>query len=179
MLAALHLVARGYDPADLGDSERACLELLRKTRLVRNATALLTEACDTIVRSGFTSDGRAFHIVHGGLDPTLGLAATPDPVKIHRKAFGDEPHWWENYRGDDGLIIVGHQPIREPLALRRDGRPIAVNVDTACVRGHRLTAYLVDDDRFVSVASRQPRGPDFGRILTLDPLGRTVRAGRT
>jgi hypothetical protein len=175
MLAALHLVGRGVPSEDLGDAERECLETLRRARLVRNAHALMTEACDTIVRSGRTADGRPFHVVHGGIDPALGLRGTPDPVKVHRKSFGAEPHWWEAYRGEDGLIIVGHQPIREPLVLRRDGLPIAVNVDTGCVRGNRLTAYLTDDDRLVSVASRQPRGVDFERMITLDPLGRTAR----
>jgi hypothetical protein len=178
LLAALLLVARGHPPEDLGDSERECLEILRKARLVRSAQALLLEACDTIVRSGRTADGRPFHVVHGGIDPALGLRDTPDPVKIHRKAFGEDPHWWESYRGDDGLIIVGHQPIREPLVLRRAGRPIVVNVDTGCVRGNRLTAYLTDEDRLVAVPSRQPRGHGFARMIELDPLGRTVRSLR-
>jgi hypothetical protein len=178
LLASLHLAARGHPPEDLGDSERSCLEILRKARLVRNAQALLVEACDTIVRSGRTSDGRVFHVLHGGIDPELGLRDTPDPIKINAKAFGLEPHWWEGYRGEDGLIIVGHQPIREPLVLRRAGRPIVVNVDTGCVRGNRLTAYLTDEDRLVSTPSRQPRGNGFARLLELDPLGRTRRPAR-
>lgn len=175
MLASLHLVDRGFPVADLGDSERNCLEILRKARLVRNAQALLTEACDTIVRTGRTADGRTFHVVHGGIDPALGLRDTPDPIKVHVKAFGLDPHWWESYRGDDGLIIVGHLPLREPLVLRRDGRPIVVNVDTGCVRGNRLSAWLADEDRIESVPSRQPRGSGPDRLLELDALGRTKR----
>lgn len=178
LLASILLVARGHPLEDLGAAERECLEILRKARLVRNAQALLAEACDTIVRSGRTADGRTFHVVHGGIDPELGLHGTPDPIKVHRKAFGDDPHWWESYRGDDGLIIVGHQPLREPLVLRRAGRPIVVGVDTGCVRGHRLTAYLTDEDRLLSVASRQPRGNGFARLLELDPLGRTIRRAK-
>lgn len=175
MLAALHLVGRGVPVEDLGDAERACLDVLRRARLVRHAQSLLTEACDTIVRSGRTADGRPFHVLHGGIDPALGLRGTPDPVKVHRKSLGDEPHWWESYRGEDGLIVVGHQPIRDALVLRRDGPPIVVNVDTGCVRGNRLTAYLPDEDRLVAVASRQPRGDEFERMISLDALGRTRR----
>jgi hypothetical protein len=94
--------------------------------------------------------------VHGGIEPRLGPRRTPDQVKIHIKAENDEPHWWERYRGDDGLIVVGHKPLMAPMVLRRkDGAPIVANIDTGCVYGNRLTAYLVNEDRLMQVPSRQ------------------------
>ena len=63
--------------------------------------------------------------------------------------------------GRDGLIIVGHKPLREPLLLRRDGRPIVVNVDTGCAYGGALTGYVVEEERFLQVPSRQPAREGF------------------
>jgi hypothetical protein len=86
-------------------------------------------------------------VMHGGIDPRLGLENTPDDVKIHIKALDGEPQWWEHYDGSDGLIIVGHKPLPEPIVLRHpDGRPYVVNVDSGCVYGGWLSAYAIEPD---------------------------------
>jgi len=151
LLAALVQVQSGVSPTQLAKTERACWQLLARHGMLRLAMRLMVEASEATevrdVAQGWT-------VMHGGIDPQLGLAGTPDDVKIHIKALDGEPHWWERYDGRDGLIIVGHKPVPEPLVLRdAAGRPIVVNVDTGCVYGGQLTAYEIDTDTLLLAPS--------------------------
>lgn len=153
LLAALMQVQSGVSPTHLAKTERFCWQLLARHGMLRLAMRLMVEASETTelrdVAAGWT-------VVHGGIDPRLGLEGTPDDVKIHIKALEGEPHWWERYDGRDGLIVVGHKPVPEPLVLRHpDGRPYVVNVDTGCVYGGMLTAYEIESDTLLVAPSLQ------------------------
>lgn len=155
LLSAIVRMQAGASLALLPRSERVAIELLQRSGMMREATRLLTEACERVeVRD---PRGR-WTVVHGGIDPTLGAERTPDDVKIHIKAAEGEPNWWELYDGRDGLVIVGHRPVRQPLVLRRaDGSPYVVNVDTGCTYGGALTAYCIEADQLIQVpASGSP-----------------------
>ncbi|MDZ4829793.1 MAG: metallophosphoesterase [Phycisphaerae bacterium] len=179
MLLAIVQIEAGVDPDHLPRTERACWRILHKKRAVRNATELLVEANETIERRGGVGP-RRWTVVHGGIEPKLGFARTPDQVKIHIKADEGDPHWWERYRGDDGLIIVGHKPLLHPMILRATGRlPIVANIDTGCAYGNALTAYAIDEDRVIQVPSRQPRGEEYRGLRTADHNGSTRRGTQT
>lgn len=143
----------------LPDTEAETLRLLEKSPLIRDASDLTLEACGRIqVRD---PRGR-WTIVHGGIDPSLGVEHTPDHVKVHIKAAEGSPHWWERYDGRDGLIVVGHKPLPEPLIKRSDrGDPYVAVIDTGCAYGGALTAYCLEDDRLIQVASHQPPANGF------------------
>lgn len=178
MLLAIVQVEAGVDVDHLPRTERLTWNILHKKRILTEATELLVEANETIEVSS-TLPPRRFTVIHGGIEPKLGLARTPDQVKIHLKAEGDEPHWWERYRGDDGLLIVGHKPLLEPLILRtKANEPIVANVDTGCAYGNMLTAYLPAEDRVMSVPSRQPRGEQYRALRVADQTGSTRRGQR-
>ncbi len=174
MLLAMVRVQSGLDPEHLGRAERQCWHTLHKRKCVPDAFRLLVEANETVEYRG--GGERPWTVVHGGIEPKLGLARTPDQVKIHIKAEDGEPHWWERYRGEDGLIIVGHKPLLEPMILRRrDGTALVANIDTGCVYGNILTAYLVEADHLMQVPSRQERGEQFRALRAADELGSTTR----
>jgi diadenosine tetraphosphatase ApaH/serine/threonine PP2A family protein phosphatase len=120
-------------------------------------------------------------VVHAGIRPEFGLANTEPHDKIHLKPDAGGSPWWNDYDGDDGLIICGHKPVDAPIRSVRNERPVAVNVDTGCVAGGSLTAYLVEHDEFIGVESRQVRGRKTGgRIVEPTPIGPPpvrVRAG--
>ncbi len=179
MLLALVQVEAGLDPDRLPRTERETWQILHKRRAIREATELLVECNETIELRGGTAE-RPWTAVHGGIEPRLGLARTPDQLKIHIKSERDEDeHWWERYRGDDGLIVVGHKPLRAPMVLRRrDGTPIVVNLDTGCVYGNTLTAYLPGADRLISVPSRQHRTDKFRALREADATGSTRHVAR-
>jgi bis(5'-nucleosyl)-tetraphosphatase (symmetrical) len=84
----------------------------------------------------------------------------------HCTADGDRPHddvdpgpgfapWDEFYRGER-RVVFGHWAMRGLVIGER-----VRGLDTGCVWGGRLTAWIAEEDRFVSVASpgyRQPGG---------------------
>lgn len=178
MLLAIVQVEAGVDVDHLPRTERLTWSILHKRRLIAQATELLVEANETI-ECHHRAGARRWTVVHGGIEPKLGLARTPDQVKIHIKAEGDDAHWWERYRGEDGLIIVGHKPLLAPMLLRSKSREaIVANIDTGCAYGNVLTAYLPDEDRLVHVPSRQPRGEQYRALRVADDLGSTRRPAR-
>ncbi len=154
LLAALVQVQAGVSPNHLAKTERSCWHHLAKHGMLRLAMRLMVEASEnTEVRD----PARRWTVMHGGIDPRLGLAGTPDDVKVHIKALDGEPHWWERYDGSDGLIIVGHKPLPEPMVLRHpDGRAYVVNCDSGCVYGGYLSGYTPDEDLlFVAPSTRR------------------------
>ncbi|MEE2973215.1 MAG: metallophosphoesterase [Planctomycetota bacterium] len=146
--------------------DRDTIERLRRTDSIEAAIGLLSE---TVNRPRCTA-GEAT-VVHAGIDPERGLAGTTVHDLLHRKARSDETPWWDRYDGRDGLVVFGHKPLRSPLRRLHDSQVVAVNVDTGCVAGGRLTAYRVETDSFVCVESRQIGGRDRG-VVARTPSGR-------
>ncbi len=90
--------------------------------------------------------GDGWAAVHAGFDPKRGLdAVRPGQAMGMRETRRGVP-WWQEYDGDE-LIVCGHHA-REGLL---DLRPKVLSLDTGCVSGGRLTGYLLEKDRIVSV----------------------------
>lgn len=155
-LGAIGRLSSGTAHKQLQRSERETIELLKEADLLAAATDLMLEASRRISLT-VTDPTRRWTAVHAGIEPSLGLEATPDHLKIHIKARKGEKDWWERYDGSDGLIIFGHKPVPEPVVCRDCvGRPIAVNLDTGCIYGGHLSAYDVEADELLQVRSQQP-----------------------
>ena len=96
--------------------------------------------------------GSGWVAVHAGIHPRRGPKGTPrrDAIAMRRFPSGGEgspnPFWWELYSGPP-LVVYGHDARRGLV----DRRPDTLGLDTGCVYGGRLTGYLVEDDRVVSV----------------------------
>ena len=148
----------GLPLSELPKAERRTCQLLDKHDCAALAIRWLAIAIDTPQ----WTNGLGTTVVHAGIDPDLGIDGTPVYDKVHMKACEDERHWWLDYDGRDGLIVVGHKPVDEPVCITQEGRPVAINIDTGCVYGGRLTSYLLDDDRFIAVESRQIPGERGG-----------------
>jgi len=156
---ALRRRRQGAHLDSLGDTEAQTLRLLEKSDDLDDAADLTLEACGRIQ----LRDPRGrWTVVHGGIDPALGIDRTPDYVKVHIKAPEGSPHWWERYDGRDGLIVVGHKPLADPFIRRNDsGDPLVAVIDTGCAYGGALTAYCLEDDRLIQVPSTQPPSNGF------------------
>jgi len=61
----------------------------------------------------------------------------------------EQPPWADHWPGSP-FVIYGHTP--RSYVLRRRG---SIGIDTACVYGGYLTAYVMPDQRFVHVRARQ------------------------
>ena len=94
-------------------------------------------------------------VVHAGLRPNVELHSqtTGDLTRIRtlgpdRESEEGTP-WYHVYNGEK-TVLFGHWPSEEP----RRG-PRAIGLDTGCVYGHTLTAYIIETDEFVSVKAKR------------------------
>jgi serine/threonine protein phosphatase 1 len=91
-------------------------------------------------------------VVHAGLRPGRSLAEQDirDLTEIRQVVIGDkEIPWFEAYRGNQ-TVIFGHWVFSEPVV-----RQNAIGIDTGCVYGGRLTAYVLPERHLVSVPAHR------------------------
>ncbi len=102
-------------------------------------------------------------VVHAGLVPGVALAAQAPDLLMNMRTL--RPDGTGSRRAEDGvlwgtawpgptLVVFGHHAT---AGLQR--HPYAVGLDTGCVYGGNLTAYVLPDDRFISVAAREAYAP--------------------
>ena len=68
------------------------------------------------------------------------------------------PRWHEAYRpaADGKALVFGHDaPGGLVRRHRADGTPYLVGLDTGCVYGGELTAWILEEDRIVQVAGQK------------------------
>jgi hypothetical protein len=98
-------------------------------------------------------------VVHAGLRPGVELYSqtTGDLTRIRTLGADRESEegtpWYHVYHGDK-IVLFGHWPAPEP----RRGRK-AIGLDTGCVYGYNLTAYIIESDEFVSVQAQRAYDP--------------------
>ena len=103
----------------------------------------------------FTIDLGGYLVVHAGVRPGVSLDVQMASDMTEIRTMGADPSrrrgvpWYRVYQGPK-TILFGHWPAK---ALRRG--PHAIGLDTACVYGGRLTAFIIDTEEFVSVAARE------------------------
>ncbi|MBI2890319.1 MAG: metallophosphoesterase family protein [Nitrospirae bacterium] len=85
-------------------------------------------------------------VVHAGLRPGRSLEeqTLEDLTSLKVLEETGQP-WYEQYRGE-ATVIFGHWPRPEPMLEEK-----LVAIDTGCVLGGRLTAFVLPDRRLVSV----------------------------
>ena len=99
----------------------------------------------------FTIDLNTHLVVHAGLRPNVELYSqtTEDMTLLRTLGKDRESHdgtpWYDVYDGDK-VVLFGHWPAPEP----RRGKK-AIGLDTGCVYGYNLTAYIIETGEFVSV----------------------------
>ena len=113
----------------------------------------------------FTIDLGSHLVVHAGVRPgvTLRRQMTSDLTEI--RTMGANPSsrrgvpWYTVYRGRK-IVLFGHWPAKAPRIAAR-----AIGLDTACVYGGRLTAFIVESNQFVSVPARRSYATSPRRTL--------------
>ena len=110
-------------------------------------------------------DEPQFLLVHAGINPDTGLAgSTPDELVYIRTwppTGGIEgPRWHDHIDPGGKPIVFGHDApaglvIKRPPGAAPDARPYLVGLDSACVFGGHLTAYLLEENRIIQVPARR------------------------
>jgi predicted phosphodiesterase len=103
-------------------------------------------------------------VVHAGLRPNVALAEQSAEDLTELRTLGPDrtsregTPWYEVYRGER-VALFGHWPMTPP----RRG-PRAIGLDTGCVYGYSLTAYVVETGEFFSVPARRAYEEPRGRV---------------
>src|SRR5215467_1521790 len=103
----------------------------------------------------FTIDLGAHLIVHAGIRPGVDLDRQMASDMTEIRTMGGDPlqrrgiPWYRVYRGPQ-TILFGHWPAKQPRRA-----PYAIGLDTGCVYGGTLTAYVVETAEFIRVPARQ------------------------
>jgi serine/threonine protein phosphatase 1 len=98
----------------------------------------------------FTMDLGTHVVVHAGLRPGVPLdQQSKDDLTTLRTLGADRTSrigtpWYEVYDGEE-IAIYGHWPAPEPRVARK-----AIGLDTGCVYGNYLTAYIIETGEFIS-----------------------------
>ena len=90
-------------------------------------------------------------VVHAGLRPNVELYSQTTGDLTRLRTLGPDREseegtpWYHAYHGEK-TVLFGHWPAPEP----RRGKK-AIGLDTGCVYGYNLTAYIIESDEFVNV----------------------------
>jgi hypothetical protein len=94
-------------------------------------------------------------VVHAGVRPHVELAGQTVEDLTELRTLGEDRTnregvpWYEHYDGEK-IVLFGHWPAPEP----RRG-PRALGLDTGCVYGFQLTAYIIETGELLSVEARR------------------------
>lgn len=106
----------------------------------------------------FIIDLETHLVVHAGIRPGVELhSQTTGDLTLIRTLGADRESdegtpWYHTYYGEK-TILFGHWPAPEP----RRGKS-AIGLDTGCVYGYELTAYIIETEEFVSVKAKKAYG---------------------
>ena len=147
----------------VGNHDRAIRQKLRgePMRLTKEQRKTLVELeadCEryaAYLRSlPFTIDLGSHLVVHAGVRPGVSLDQQMASDLTEIRTMGADPTrrrgvpWYEVYKGPQ-TILFGHWPTRQPRRATH-----AIGLDTGCVYGGRLTAFIIDTKEFASVNAR-------------------------
>ena len=145
---------QGADESDLDPSHIHTLDQLKP---VADGILLWLEFLPLSIREP------EFTLVHAGVNPERGLERTRRQeflaIRTWPPVDGIEgPRWHDHYTPPDSRpLIFGHDAPGGLVVKREDDNhpPYAVGLDTGCVYGGKLTAWLLEDDVFFEVDAQQ------------------------
>lgn len=94
-------------------------------------------------------------VVHAGVRPGVPLEEQAADDLTELRTLGEDRtsrkgvRWYEVYDSEQ-TVLFGHWPNPKPIQT-----PHAIGLDTGCVYGHRLTAYIIESKQLVSVPAFQ------------------------
>lgn len=93
-------------------------------------------------------------VVHAGLRPGVPLDRQTQSDLTTLRTLGADPTskigtpWYEVYDGEQ-IALFGHWPDPKPKVAKR-----AIGLDTGCVYGNSLTAYIIETGKFLSAPAQ-------------------------
>jgi hypothetical protein len=105
-------------------------------------------------------------VVHAGLHPQEGLAGTTRKMALKLRRWPgdsrDNPFWYDAGWKGPRTVVFGHDARRGLVRREWEGRPVAIGLDSGCVYGGRLSAWIPEEDRILSVSAHRAYRPTRG-----------------
>jgi predicted phosphodiesterase len=98
-------------------------------------------------------------VVHAGVRPGVALHSQTSEDLTELRSIGkdrtarDGTPWYDVYDGEK-VVLFGHWPAPKPRHGKR-----AIGLDTGCVYGNELTAYIIETGEFKTVPARRRYDP--------------------
>ncbi|MEP6911878.1 MAG: metallophosphoesterase [bacterium] len=98
-------------------------------------------------------------VVHAGVRPGVALQSQTSEDLTELRSLGkdrtarDGTPWYDVYDGEK-VVLFGHWPASAPRRGKR-----AIGLDTGCVYGNELTAYIIETGEFKTVPARRRYDP--------------------
>ncbi len=160
LLRQLRAAAAGRDPQP-GYADR--------NQTLRALAALGEELIEWLAALPLYIEEPEFLLVHAGIDPERGLAGTSREQFLTIRTWPPNggitgPRWHEHLDERHFVpgrpLVFGHDAPQGLLVKRRagassDARPDLIGLDSGCVFGNALSAYLLEEDRIVQVAAER------------------------
>lgn len=103
-------------------------------------------------------------VVHAGVRPDVALSAQSVEDLTELRTLGEDRTnregipWYEQYDGEK-IVLFGHWPAPKPRQGKR-----AIGLDTGCVYGYQLTAYIIETGEFLNVEAKRAYDLPKGRV---------------
>ncbi len=103
-------------------------------------------------------------VVHAGVRPGVALDAQSIEDLTELRTLGEDrtsregTPWYEAYSGEK-IVLFGHWPASKPRLATH-----AIGLDTGCVYGYQLTAYVIETGELVSVQAHRAYDPPQQRV---------------
>ncbi len=103
----------------------------------------------------------SFLLVHAGINPERGLDNTSFQEFITIRTWPpvkgriDGPRWHDFYRKQYPLLVFGHDAPGGLVVKEQDGHPYLLGLDSGCVYGRTLSAYILEERCLLQVKSQQ------------------------
>jgi len=94
-------------------------------------------------------------IVHAGIHPLLGVPGTTEEMALTMRRFPMDkpkaPFWYDAGWNGPQTVVFGHDARRGLVRREKDGSPVAIGLDTGCVYGGKLSGWIPEDDKVISI----------------------------
>lgn len=103
-----------------------------------------------------------FLLVHAGINPEKGLEGTSRDEFLTIRAWPPKKgiggaRWHRVYEPISPLLIFGHDAPGGLVMKKKGDCPYLLGLDTGCVYGRMLSAYVLEENQIVQVESQQPK----------------------
>jgi bis(5'-nucleosyl)-tetraphosphatase (symmetrical) len=154
LLERLQAREQGADESDLKPSH---IHTLDQIKPVGDSILLWMEFLPLSIRE------MEFTLVHAGVNPERGFDRTHREELLAIRTWPptdgiEGPRWHDHYKPPDSRTLVFGHDAPGGLVVKRDDPstpPYLVGIDTGCVYGGQLTAWILEDDEVVSVEARE------------------------